>query len=60
MERTILHRGTSGIILAVNVPRLIAEAKKANGVIEFAPQVGDFVGARRAAIPAPRRCGGDR
>ena len=45
MERTILHRGTSGIILAVNMPQLIAEAKKANGVIEFAPQVGDFVGA---------------
>ena len=45
VERTILHRGTSGIILAVDVPQLIAEAEKANGVIEFAPQVGDFVGA---------------
>ena len=45
VERTILHRGTSGIILAVNMPQLIAEAEKANGVIEFAPQVGDFVGA---------------
>ena len=45
MERTILHRGTSGIILAVDMPQLIAEAEKANGVIEFAPQVGDFVGA---------------
>lgn len=43
-ERTILHRGASGIILAVNLPQLIVEAKKANGVIEFAPQVGDFVG----------------
>ena len=45
VERTILHRGTSGIILAVDIPQLIAEAEKANGVIEFAPQVGDFVGA---------------
>jgi len=44
VERTILHQGTSGIILAVNIPQLLAEAKKANGVIEFAPQVGDFVG----------------
>ncbi len=44
VERTILHQGTSGVILAVNVPQLIAEARKANGVIEFAPQVGDFVG----------------
>lgn len=43
-ERTILHRGTSGIILAVNLPQLTVEAKNANGVIEFAPQVGDFVG----------------
>jgi len=45
VERTILHRGTSGVVLAVDVARLIAEAEKANGVIEFAPQVGDFVGA---------------
>jgi uncharacterized membrane protein len=44
VERTILHQGNSGIILAVNLPQLIAEAKKANGVIEFAPQVGDFIG----------------
>jgi len=45
VERTILHRGTSSIILAVDVPSLNKEAIKANGVIEFAPQVGDFVGA---------------
>jgi uncharacterized membrane protein len=45
VERTLLHRGTSGIVLAVDVPRLIAEAEKTDGVIEFAPQVGDFVGA---------------
>ena len=42
--RTVLHRGNPGIVLAVDVPQLIAEAAKKNGVIEFAPQVGDFVG----------------
>ena len=44
VTRTVLHRGTAGIILAVDVPQLLTEAAKANGVIEFAPQVGDFVG----------------
>jgi uncharacterized membrane protein len=44
-ERTILHRGKSAIVIAVNVKKLLAEAEKANGVIEFAPQVGDFVGS---------------
>lgn len=45
VERVITHQGTSGIVLAVNVPQLIAEADKADGVIQFVPQVGDFVGA---------------
>jgi uncharacterized membrane protein len=45
VDRTILHRGKSAIVLAVDLPCLVEEAKKANGVIEFAPQVGDFVGA---------------
>ncbi len=44
VERTILHRGKSAIVVAVNVKTLMAEAEKAKGVIEFAPQVGDFVG----------------
>ena len=43
--RTILHRGKAAIVIAVNVKKLVAEAEKANGVIEFAPQVGDFVGS---------------
>jgi uncharacterized membrane protein len=42
--RTVIHEGSSAIVLAVDVQRLVAEAEKANGVIEFAPQVGDFVG----------------
>ena len=45
MERTILHRGKSAIVVAVNVETLAAEAEKAKGVIEFAPQVGDFIGS---------------
>ena len=44
IERTILHPGNSAIVTAINTRRLIAEAEKANGVIEFAPHVGDFVG----------------
>ena len=45
VERTILHGGRSAIVVAVNVETLVAEAEKAKGVIEFAPQVGDFVGS---------------
>ena len=45
VERTILHRGKSAIVVAVNVETLVAEAEKAKGMIEFAPQVGDFVGS---------------
>jgi uncharacterized membrane protein len=39
----MVHRGSSLIIIAVNVNQLIAEAEKADGVIEVVPQVGDFV-----------------
>jgi uncharacterized membrane protein len=39
----INHERTSGIVLAANVPALVAAAEKAGGAIEFAPQVGDFV-----------------
>ena len=45
VDGTILHRGKSAIVVAVNVEALVAEAEKAEGVIEFAPQVGDFVGS---------------
>lgn len=45
VDRTLHHQGTSAIVLAVDVKRLVAEAEKAGGIIEFAPQVGDFVGA---------------
>ena len=42
-DRVIQHQGTSGIVLAVNLKLLLAEAERLNGVIEFVPQVGDFV-----------------
>lgn len=42
-DQDIPHQGTSGIVLAVNVKTLLAEAERLDGVIEFVPQVGDFV-----------------
>jgi len=39
----VYHQGASEIILAVNVNRLIAAAEKSKGVIEFVPQIGDFI-----------------
>ena len=44
-DRVILHHGTSGIVLAVDLATLIRAAETSNGVIEFVPQVGDFVAA---------------
>ena len=41
--RVIEHQGRSAIVLAVNLELLAAEAERSNGVIEFVPQVGDFV-----------------
>jgi uncharacterized membrane protein len=42
-SRTVFHQGFSGIVLAVNVPALIARAQRADCVVEVVPQVGDFV-----------------
>ncbi|SAL88701.1 hypothetical protein AWB74_08690 [Caballeronia arvi] len=42
-ERIVRQRGKSGIVLAVNLERLVAKARRADVVIEFVPQVGDFV-----------------
>src|SRR5262249_10583597 len=41
--RAVLHKGTSAIVIAVNLQALVAEAQKADGIIEFAHRVGDFV-----------------
>lgn len=42
VARTVPHRGTFATVLAVDIRGLIADAEKANGVIELAPEVGDF------------------
>ncbi len=42
-DRLVRHHGTSGIVLAVNLNRLLTEAERHDGIIEFVPQVGDFV-----------------
>jgi uncharacterized membrane protein len=44
-DRIIEQRGTSGIVLAVNLKMIAAAAEQSNGVIEFVPQVGDFLAA---------------
>ncbi len=41
--RTVPNPGPPGIVLAVDLDGLVAQARQANGVIEFVPQVGDFV-----------------
>ncbi|MHC1727242.1 MAG: DUF2254 domain-containing protein [Syntrophobacteraceae bacterium] len=45
LDRTFANLGASGIVLAVDLNGLVAQARNANGVIEFVPQVGDFVAA---------------
>jgi uncharacterized membrane protein len=42
-DLTVSHRGTSAIVLAVNVEALVAEANRVDGMIEVVPRVGDFV-----------------
>jgi uncharacterized membrane protein len=42
-DRVIYHRGSSGIILAADLESLTAAAEKSDGIIELAPQVGDFI-----------------
>ena len=41
----VSQKGRSLIVLAVEIDTLVAEAARVNGVIEFVPQVGDFVAA---------------
>ncbi len=59
-DRTVNHHGTSGIVLAVNVPALIAEAQRADCVVELAPQVGDFVAVDEPLVLPLWQCGRDR
>ena len=42
-DRTVAHAGISGVVLAVDLAGLAVQARRVNGIIEFVPQVGDFV-----------------
>jgi uncharacterized membrane protein len=42
-NRVIQHQGAAGIVVAVNIEQIVAEATKSNGIVEVVPQVGDFV-----------------
>jgi len=42
-SREVEHRGTSEIVLAVDLSTLVALAQRHDGMIEFVPQVGDFL-----------------
>ena len=42
-NRTVSHRGSSAIVIALNLRSLVREAKRADVIIEVAPRMGDFV-----------------
>lgn len=42
-DRVVPQRGRSQVVLAVYVEALVHEARRLDGVVEFLPQVGDFV-----------------
>lgn len=42
-DGVIYHRGKSGIVLAVNLRGLVAEAQRVDCVLDFVVQVGDFL-----------------
>ncbi len=42
-QRTLVHNGVSGIVLALDQDGLVELARRAGGIIEFVPQVGDFL-----------------
>jgi uncharacterized membrane protein len=42
-RRLLAHDGDSGILLAVDLPTLVREARRTDGLIEIVPHVGDFV-----------------
>lgn len=42
-DRTVTHLGRSKVLLAVNLQKLVAVARRFGVVVELVPQVGDFV-----------------
>ncbi len=41
-SRIVRHEGTSGVVLAVDLATLVAQARRHDCVIEFVPKVGEF------------------
>jgi len=41
--RVVLHKGTSGVVLAFDPVGLVTLARAADGMIEFVPHIGDFI-----------------
>jgi uncharacterized membrane protein len=56
-DKVVPHESPSEIVVAMNLKALAAEATRSDGIIEFVPQVGDFVGAQE---PLFRLYGGAR
>jgi len=42
-SREVRHEGRSESVLALDIATIVAEARRTGGIVEFAPQVGDFV-----------------
>jgi uncharacterized membrane protein len=42
-DRIVVNVGIPGVVLAMNLPGLVEQARQANGIIEFVPHVGDFM-----------------
>ena len=68
-DKVVPHESPSEIVVAINLKALAAEATRSNGIIEFVPQVGDFVGAQEplfrlyggaCAVDAEQPAGGRR
>jgi uncharacterized membrane protein len=42
-ERIVVNVGAPGVVLAIDLPGLVEQARQASGIIEFVPNVGDFL-----------------
>jgi uncharacterized membrane protein len=42
-DRIVVNVGVPGVVLAMDLPGLVEQARQANGIIEFVPHVGDFL-----------------
>ena len=42
-ERIVVNAGSPGVVIAIDLPGLVEQARRAGGIIEFSPHVGDFV-----------------